>query len=92
MSDCHCPKKVQRVMLCSHGAAMPLILAKSLDDPVVHAVPGLLIGPQNSLLCYDARTGLQKWSRGFDAPPVAAYPAGASQNVLSGKRKDFFVV
>ena len=86
MPDCHCPRKVQ--LRCCTGM-LPLVLHGSCctDDPLVHTVPGLLIGPQNSLLCYDARTGLQKWSRGFDAPPVAAYPAGASQNVLSGEER-----
>lgn len=48
------------------------------------ATPGLLIGPQNSLLCFDSRTGLQKWATGFDVPLVAAYPSGGGQNILAG--------
>ena len=67
--QCHC---IQCLLLC-------------LTTCAFCTAPGLLIGPQNSLLCFDARTGLQKWSRGFSVPPVAAYPPGASQNVLSGE-------
>lgn len=48
------------------------------------ATPGLLIGPQNSLLCFDSRTGLQKWATSFDVPLVAAYPSGGGQNILAG--------
>ena len=46
--------------------------------------PGLLIGPQNSLLCFDPRTGLQRWAAPFEAPLVAAFPGGSATNMLPG--------
>lgn len=60
------------------------VLFSSEHVNVFAANPGLLIGPQNSLLCFDARTGLQKWAAAFDVPLVAAYPSGGGQNILSG--------
>lgn len=46
--------------------------------------PGLLIGAQNALLCYDPRSGLQRWSVPFDSPLVAAFPGGSATNMLPG--------
>lgn len=64
--------------------AIKFMLVSAEQINVFAANPGLLIGPQNSLLCFDARTGLQKWATAFDVPLVAAYPSGGGQNILSG--------
>jgi hypothetical protein len=50
--------------------------------------PGLLIGAQNALLCYDPRSGLQRWSVPFDSPLVAAFPGGSAINMLPGRFLD----
>ena len=54
-----------------------------------HSMPraedaGLLIGAQNALVCYDPRSGLQRWSVPFDSPLVAAFPGGSATNMLPG--------
>lgn len=74
------PPAVSFLLLCTPALNVPIIERLGLSA----ATPGLLIGPENSLLCFDSRTGLQKWATGFDVPLVAAYPSGGCQNILAG--------
>ncbi len=67
----------------------PLLVSRGFDARLCHAAetPGLLIGPQNSLLCFDPRSRLQRWSTAFDAPLVAAFPGGSAVNMLPGESR-----
>jgi hypothetical protein len=63
---------------CSQPTEQSRCCAPPAEDP------GLLIGAQNALLCYDPRSGLQRWSVPFDSPLVAAFPGGSATNMLPG--------